>query len=409
MPRGPVICPDCRQANPTDSRFCEECGGALMPSCHACGAEMPLTARFCRSCGAAVEHAGITDPAAGRKVVTVLFADLAGSTAFQERLDAESVRAVMARFYEAMRAVIEEHGGRLQKFIGDAVVAVFGTPHVREDDALRAVRAAASMSFALERLNDELERDFALRLDMRIGVNTGELVVAQGSADGAIGDADLVVGDVMNTAARLEQAAGAGRDPDRRGDEASGARWRAARTRGAAGAQGQVSGRASLAARVGRALEGSGEVTPRGAARRAPARARAPARRARRCDRNARLSPGHGDWLPRRGQDAPGAGVRASASATRQSSKVTASHPARGSRYSRSPRCCEASRESARPTPRTWCARSSACLVEDRRIARSFGRARGGRSGRRNTILGAGDVLGAAPRSRARGASGGRS
>jgi hypothetical protein len=116
----------------------------------------------------------------------------------------------MARFYEAMRAVIEEHDGRLSKFIGDAVVAVFGTPVVREDDALRAVRAAAAMASGLERLSDELEPKFGVRLSIRIGVNTGELVISQGTRDRGIEDSEIVVGDVMNTAARLQQVAGAG-------------------------------------------------------------------------------------------------------------------------------------------------------------------------------------------------------
>ena len=207
MSEAHLVCPSCAHANRVAARFCEECGGALVPSCPTCGAEVSRTARYCDSCGASLHPAEL---GAGRKVVTVLFADLAGSTAFQERLDAESVRTVMARFYQTMRAVIEEHEGCLEKFIGDAVVAVFGMPIVREDDALRAVRAAAAMASALERLNDELERDFGVRLDMRIGVNTGELVLAQRSGDAVPDDSDIVVGDVMNTAARLQQTAGAG-------------------------------------------------------------------------------------------------------------------------------------------------------------------------------------------------------
>jgi class 3 adenylate cyclase/tetratricopeptide (TPR) repeat protein len=143
-------------------------------------------------------------------VVTVVFADLAESTALQERLDAESARAVMARFYQAMRAVVDAHGGRVQKFIGDAVVAVFGAPVVREDDALRAVRAAAAMTRALADLNGELERGWGVQLTIRTGVHTGELVVVPGSGARIIGGSEIVVGDVMNTAARLEQAAASG-------------------------------------------------------------------------------------------------------------------------------------------------------------------------------------------------------
>ncbi len=133
--------------------------------------------------------------------MTVILSDLAGSTAMQEALDPESVRRVMARYYEVMRAAVARHEGRIEKFIGDAVVAVFGTPTVREDDAVRAVRCAAAMVAALERLNDELERHWGVRLALRTGVNTGELVI---SGEG------ILVGDTMNTAARLEQSAPAG-------------------------------------------------------------------------------------------------------------------------------------------------------------------------------------------------------
>jgi class 3 adenylate cyclase len=126
-----------------------------------------------------------------RKVVTVLFCDVAGSTALGERIDPEALSAVMAGYYEAMRLVIERHGGTVEKFIGDAVMAVFGVPELHEDDALRAVRAAAEMRGELERM----------QIPARIGINTGEVVAGVDS---------LVTGDAVNVAARLEQAAGAG-------------------------------------------------------------------------------------------------------------------------------------------------------------------------------------------------------
>src|SRR5205814_764027 len=140
-----------------------------------------------------------------RKTVTVLFCDVAGSTALGERLDPESLRRVMARYFEAMADVIERHGGTVEKFIGDAVMAVFGVPVVHEDDALRAVRAAAEMRDAVRLLNKELERDFGTRIAARIGVNTGEVVAAQG-----FGAEHLVTGDAVNVAAWLEQAAAPG-------------------------------------------------------------------------------------------------------------------------------------------------------------------------------------------------------
>ena len=112
-----------------------------------------------------------------RKTVTVLFSDVTGSTAIGELLDPETLRRLMQRWYDEMKAVCESHGGRVRELIGDAVMAVFGVPIVHEDDALRAVRAAADMRERLETLNDEFERDFSLRLRLRTGVNTGEVIV----------------------------------------------------------------------------------------------------------------------------------------------------------------------------------------------------------------------------------------
>ena len=146
-------------------------------------------------------------PVAGdaRKTVTVLFCDVVGSTPLGERLEPESVRRVMTRFFEEMRAVIERHGGTVEKYIGDAVVAFFGTPVLHEDDALRAVRAAEEMGEALEILNAELEPAWGVSLRTRIGVNTGEVVVGGTTPGGA-----LVVSDAVNVAARLEQTAAPG-------------------------------------------------------------------------------------------------------------------------------------------------------------------------------------------------------
>jgi class 3 adenylate cyclase/tetratricopeptide (TPR) repeat protein len=195
----PGECVACGHLNRTGARFCAECGAAVGVRCASCGAELADGARFCDTCGAPVAPADAIETVEGaRKTVSVVFSDLAGSTAMQEALDPESVRRVMARYYEVMRATVERHGGAVEKFIGDAVLAVFGTPIVREDDALRAVRCAAEMVSELGRLNDELERAWGVRLQMRTGVNTGELVI---SREG------IMVGDTMNTAARLEQAA----------------------------------------------------------------------------------------------------------------------------------------------------------------------------------------------------------
>ncbi len=165
----------------------------------------PDRARFCLACAEPFPRPPRSETGETRKTVTVLFCDVVGSTPLGERLEPESVRRVMTRFFEQMSGVLERHGGTVSKYIGDAVMAVFGIPVLHEDDALRAVRAAAAMRAALEPLNVELERDWDVALRTRIGINTGRVVV--GSA--AEGDA-LVVGDAVNVAARLEQAAAPG-------------------------------------------------------------------------------------------------------------------------------------------------------------------------------------------------------
>jgi predicted ATPase/class 3 adenylate cyclase len=137
-----------------------------------------------------------------RKTVTVVFSDLADSTLLGAQLDTETLRRVMSRYFESMRVVLERHGGTLEKYIGDAIMAVFGVPVLHEDDALRAVRAAAEMRDALAALNDEVDREYGFRLSARIGVNTGE-VVAGDPSHGHL----IVTGRAVNIAKRLEEAA----------------------------------------------------------------------------------------------------------------------------------------------------------------------------------------------------------
>jgi class 3 adenylate cyclase/tetratricopeptide (TPR) repeat protein len=174
-----------------------------MTICAQCGRENPPDASFCSRCGAALAR----NAAAGdtRKVVTVLFTDLVGSTSLGERLDPETVRRVTARYFDAMQTVIEHHGGTVEKFIGDAVMAVFGLPTLHEDDALRAVRAAVEMRTTLAQLNEELDREHGVRIETRTGVNTGEVIAGDAAAA-----QKLATGDAVNVAARLEQAAGPG-------------------------------------------------------------------------------------------------------------------------------------------------------------------------------------------------------
>ncbi len=140
-----------------------------------------------------------------RKTVTVLFCDVADSTPLGERLDPEVLQRVMARYFEATSAVLERHGGTVEKFIGDAVMAVFGIPTVHDDDALRAVRAGTEMRTALADLNSELRRDFDVELSVRTGINTGEVIAGDPSAGQAFATGHAVV-----VAERLEKAARGG-------------------------------------------------------------------------------------------------------------------------------------------------------------------------------------------------------
>ena len=161
-----------------------------MTVCAACGRESPAEFGFCPSCGAPLSGAAL--PREVRKVVTILFCDLIGSTALGDHTDPETLRVLMRRYYETARVVLERHGGTVEKFVGDAVMAVFGIPVATENDALRAVRAAVELRDTVHELG----------LEARIGVNTGEVVSGEGDT--------LVTGDAVNVAARLEQMAGGG-------------------------------------------------------------------------------------------------------------------------------------------------------------------------------------------------------
>jgi class 3 adenylate cyclase len=175
-----------------------------MQVCSACDTANPTGARFCSACGAALSPPS-GQPDEGRRTVTVIACDLSGFTKLAERLDPELLGRVTARYYEQMSGVLQRYGDPAARFIGDAVVAVFGIPTVHEDDALRAVRAAVDMRAALSQLNTELDREWGLRLTARLAVNTGEVVVSDSLLEESFG-----VGDAVDVATRLEQAARAG-------------------------------------------------------------------------------------------------------------------------------------------------------------------------------------------------------
>src|SRR5215218_9593823 len=175
-----------------------------MRACPSCGRKIDSDFAFCPHCAA--ELAQGVPARERRKTVTVVFCDVTGSTALGESLDPEALRRLLARYFERMKGIVERYGGTVEKFIGDAVMAVFGVPMLHEDDALRAVRAAAEMRERLEALNDELEHDWGIRIQVRTGVNTGEVVA--GDAGG--GGQRFATGDAVNVAKRFEEAAPAG-------------------------------------------------------------------------------------------------------------------------------------------------------------------------------------------------------
>jgi class 3 adenylate cyclase/tetratricopeptide (TPR) repeat protein len=201
-----MACPSCGAENPAGNRFCGSCGVSLALGCSACGAENPPANRFCGACGTqlggtapASTAADVTSPAAERRLVSVLFADLVGFTTLSESRDSEEVRELLSRYFETSRRLIELYGGAVEKFIGDAVMAVWGTPVATEDDAERAVRAALDLVAAVSALGDEVG---APDLRARAGVLTGEAAVTLG-----VEGQGMVAGDLVNTAARVQSVA----------------------------------------------------------------------------------------------------------------------------------------------------------------------------------------------------------
>jgi class 3 adenylate cyclase/tetratricopeptide (TPR) repeat protein len=207
-----VTCPSCASPNEPGRKFCGECGARLAAVCSVCGSPNPPTVRFCGECGNQVGPGGdpqpagaalapaVTPPSAGskpvaeRRLVSVLFADLVGFTALAEGRDPETVRELLTRYFELATDVIGRYGGTVEKFIGDAVMAVWGAPTAHEDDAERAVRAGLDLVGAVSELGPGIQA--------RCGVLTGEAAVTIGATGQG-----LVAGDLVNTASRLQSAA----------------------------------------------------------------------------------------------------------------------------------------------------------------------------------------------------------
>ena len=189
------------------AKFCHECGAPTSAACVSCGEVLLAGARFCSSCGAsqaaavgaAARSSAQPAPVAARRVTSVLFADLVSFTTLSESRDTEDVRELLSSYFEDCRLIVERYGGTIEKFIGDAVMAVWGVPTAHEDDAERAVRAALELTTAVEALG---ERQGAPGLSMRAGIVTGEVAVTIGATQQG-----MVAGDAVNTASRVQTAA----------------------------------------------------------------------------------------------------------------------------------------------------------------------------------------------------------
>jgi class 3 adenylate cyclase/tetratricopeptide (TPR) repeat protein len=206
-----AICPGCGEENPDKFRVCGFCGTPLAAAepqpaapettvCPSCGEANPAKFRLCGFCGSPL--AAAPGPSEERKVITAIFVDLVGSTARAEQLDVEDVKALVAPYHARVRGELEAHGGTFEKFSGDAILALFGTPKAHEDDPERAIRAALAVRQGIAELNEE---DEWLDLHIRTGIHTGEALVMLGARPGE-GEWSAA-GDVLNTAARIQSAA----------------------------------------------------------------------------------------------------------------------------------------------------------------------------------------------------------
>lgn len=210
-----TTCWNCGFENQSGAKFCANCGKSQRQPCPECGADVPEGSRFCPNCG--IPLASRPQPAAGssgpvltaetRRVITVLFADLVGSTGLTERLDPEEARDVIKKFYDVAQHIVERwYEGSIANYLGDGVLAVFGLPAAHENDPERAVRAGLAIRDAMPNLNDHLRTTHGIQLSVRVGINTGEVVAASGSTF----DRDFLISDAVTTAARLQQAVPAG-------------------------------------------------------------------------------------------------------------------------------------------------------------------------------------------------------
>ena len=204
-------CAGCAHDNPENARFCAQCGARFGVACPACGAAVAEGQKFCSGCGRAFTAPMLPAPlpadAGERRYVTVVFSDLSGFTALNERLDPEAVEEIMVRIKREATTIIERHGGTVNQFVGDEVYSLFGVPQARRDDPQRAVRAALELHRAVEGISVQVAPSIGQPLTMHSGVNTGP-VLARPSESHA--GRYVLTGDTVNTAARLLKVAAPG-------------------------------------------------------------------------------------------------------------------------------------------------------------------------------------------------------
>ena len=201
-------CPACDHDNPEGAKFCGVCGAKLERLCAGCGTENPPANKFCHQCGQSLEATPTSHeppsspptvvPAGERRQATIVFSDLSGYTALNERLDPEEVGALIGRMKEAAVQIVEHHGGIVNQFVGDEVLALFGIPAAHEDDPVRAVRAALDMHALVRQISPEVEVRLGQALRLHTGIHTGLIVTnMRDDRDGRYG----IIGDTVNLGA----------------------------------------------------------------------------------------------------------------------------------------------------------------------------------------------------------------
>jgi class 3 adenylate cyclase len=206
-----VKCPKCQFDNKEEAKFCKKCGTKLELTCQFCGHPYEGDSLFCEQCGQKLsvlaEEKEVPEAEGERKYVTVLFSDLSGYTAMSEKLDPEEVKEITSRIFGEISKVIDKYEGFVEKFVGDAVMALFGVPKAHEDDPIRAIKVAREIHELVDALSPEVEKRVGQPVSMHTGINTG--LVVTGEVDMEKGTHG-VAGDPINLASRLSSLAGAG-------------------------------------------------------------------------------------------------------------------------------------------------------------------------------------------------------